>query len=101
METEPLFSISVLKGLQQDILLGKPKINNKRFVFDDTTVGLKYVYLSNDAVEEFYGAGKGKTADLSYLDFKTLQPDLCYLNANNWSIKKVTMRNCPKLQTLL
>ena len=102
METEakPLYSIS-LKDLQQDILFGTSRISNKRFVFDEGTIGFKWVYLSNDAMEEDKDAGKAKAADLSYLDFKTLQPDLCYLNANNWVIKKATIRNCPKLQTLL
>ncbi|MEI6143329.1 MAG: COR domain-containing protein [Mariniphaga sp.] len=100
IETKPLYPLS-LKDLQQDILFGTPQIPNKSFVFDEGTVDFKYVYLSNDAMEEGEDAGKAKAADLRYLDFKTLQPNLLYLNANNWTIKKVTIRNCPKLQTLL
>ncbi len=102
METEakPLYEISV-EDLQQDILLGKSEFSNNSFVFDEGTVGFKYVYLSNDAMEADKDAGKAKAADLSYLVFNKPQPELCYLNANNRAIKKVTIRNCPKLQTLL
>ena len=100
-ETKPLYSISLLKVPPKDILLGKPEISNKRFVFDEKTVGLKYVYLSNDAMEENKDAGKAKADDLCYLNFEKPQPNLLYLNANNWTIKKVTIRNCPNLQTLL
>jgi internalin A len=95
MTAQILYSYSELKVLEQALPLLKSKIKNKVFTFDDTTTNFEFVYLGNDKEDH-----KENVKELKELVFESQQPRLRYLNANNCTIKKVIIRNCPNLQTL-
>ncbi len=89
------YTYAELKTLEQTIPGVKTKIKNNRFVFDDTTRDLEFVYLRNSNNDEHEN-----NKELTELVFATIQPKLRYLNANNCGLKKITIENCPNLQTL-
>ncbi|MEI6436405.1 MAG: leucine-rich repeat domain-containing protein, partial [Bacteroidota bacterium] len=99
MNTSAHYTHADLTALESAIPSIKSKIKNKRFVFDETTAGFEFVYLGNDKEDEKEDK-KEKDTDLTELVFKTPQPRLRYLNANNCGIKKMVVKNCPNLQTL-
>ncbi|MEI7726922.1 MAG: COR domain-containing protein [Bacteroidota bacterium] len=95
MQTSTLYTYAELLNLEKTIPFVKSKIKNKHFVFDETTTGFEFVYLGNE-VENKNETNK----ELNELVFETTQPGLRYLNTNHCSIKKIVIKNCPKLQTL-
>ena len=99
MNTSTRYTHADLTTLEASIPSIKPKIKNKRFVFDETTTGYEFIYLGNDKEDEKEDK-KEKDPDLTELVFETPQPRLRYLNANNCGIKRIVVKNCPNLQTL-
>jgi len=87
MDSYSLYSKEKTAIAEKAVDIVKSKIKNNRFVFDESTQDLAFVYL---------GAEKETDLKISEIIFKTSQPGLRYLNANNCNLKKVVIENCPK-----
>jgi len=89
------YTYNDLQQLKRNTPLVKSKIKNGKFVFDETTNGLAFVFLGNEERTE------GQTlTELIEIVFETPQPNLRYLDASNCQIESIVIKNCPKLQTL-
>lgn len=92
------FTYNDLQELEKTIPLLKSKIENGRFVFDETTKDIDFVYLGNN--EDFEKSDQNLVKALKEIDFKSPQPNLRYLNAGFCSLKEIVIKNCPNLQVL-
>lgn len=93
-----LYTFSDLLELESKTPEVKSLIDNGKFVFDDKTTDLTFVYLGNG--ETFVEANKNLNIELKEIEFETEQPKLLYLDASYCNIENIVIKNCPNLQTL-
>jgi len=87
-----------LQELEKNTPLVKSKIKGGKFVFDDSTRDLSYVFLGN--IFKSKGNEEKEKVQLSEIVFETRQENLKYLDASNCQIEHITIKNCPNLQSL-
>jgi len=92
------FTYNDLQELEQMIPWLKSRIENGRFVFDESTKNIGFAYLGNN--EDFEESDIKLVKELTEIVFNTPQPKLKYLNAGFCKLKQIVIKNCPSLQAL-
>jgi len=92
---ETCYNYSNLTKLEETIPFVKSKIKNEKFVFDESTRHLQFIYLGNSE-----DLGKELIKPLQQIVFETTQDNLLYLDASKCVLASIIIKNCPNLQTL-